>query len=258
VYAAIGLPERLERLRNERMRRLYASALGTAAAVVAYSDHEANVLRDWLVRYGQTTRVEFVRFGVDTVAFAPMEVSPSVDVVSMGADPHRDYELLLDVADAMSHVRFLLVMDGDHARALRAPPANVEVRVDVPFAEVRSLLAAARVAALPVRDNSYSGATTVLLQSLAMGKPVVVTRTRAIATGYGLVDGENCRLVAPGDAAGFASALADVLGNESQARALGVRARETAARELTWNRLVDTLEGLLMRASGSEPSPGVS
>ena len=76
----------------------------------------------------------------------------------------------------------------------------------------------ARVVALPVLDNSYSGATTVLLQAMALGKPVVVSRTKAIARGYGLADGDNCRLVEPGDAAGFAAALAGVLRDEWHAR----------------------------------------
>ena len=37
VYVAIGLPERLAQLRSDRMRRLYASALGSCASVIAYS-----------------------------------------------------------------------------------------------------------------------------------------------------------------------------------------------------------------------------
>ena len=45
VYVAIGLPERLVQLRSERMRRLYASALGSCASVIAYSQHEADELR---------------------------------------------------------------------------------------------------------------------------------------------------------------------------------------------------------------------
>ena len=68
---------------------------------------------------------------------------------------------------------------------------------------MRDRLASARVVALPVRDNSYSGATTTLLQAMAMAKPVVVSRTAAIAAGYELEDGVNCRLVEPGDGAAF-------------------------------------------------------
>ena len=129
------------------------------------------------------------------------------------------------------------------------PPANVVVETDISFEEMQRRLAEARVVALPVRENSYSGATTVLLQAMALGKPVVVTRTQAIATGYGLVDGENCRLVAPGDEVAFERAVSGVLGDEFHARALGSSARTTVERALTWERYVDRIEGVLLAAT---------
>jgi Glycosyltransferase len=116
------------------------------------------------------------------------------------------------------------------------------------FEETRDRLARARVVALPVRENSYSGATTVLLQAMALAKPVVVTRTKAIATGYGLVDGENCRLVPPGDADGFERALVEVLRDEPEARHLGASARSTVERDLTWDQYVDRLATVLADA----------
>jgi glycosyltransferase involved in cell wall biosynthesis len=99
-----------------------------------------------------------------------------------------------------------------------------------------------------VRENSYSGATTVLLQAMALGKPVVVTRTNAIATGYGLEDGVNVRLVAPGDGFAFGGALAHVLRDDAVARGLGARARATVEAELGWERYVDRLAGVLAAA----------
>ena len=99
---------------------------------------------------------------------------------------------------------FLLVTTGERARSLGGLPPNVALETDLPFDEMRRALERARVVALPVRENSYSGATTVLLQAMSLAKPVVVTRTAAIATGYGLVDGENVRLAAPCDPAGLA------------------------------------------------------
>jgi glycosyltransferase involved in cell wall biosynthesis len=255
VYVAIGLPERLARLRSERMRRLYASALGSCASVAAYSQHEADDLRSWLVRFGFSPRVAFVPFGVDSAAFRPQPGSATVDVVSVGTDPHRDFALLLRVATRMPDVGFRIVASRDHLRGLASVPANVAIENDIPFEEMRRRLVEARVVALPVRENSYSGATTVLLQAMALGKPVVVTRTNAIATGYGLVDGENCRLVAPGDDAGFERALADVLRDEFHARALGASARATVERELTWERYVARIEELLRDAvAGPAPS----
>jgi len=257
VYVAIGLPERLLQLRSERMRRLYASALGSCASVIAYSEYEAGELRSWLERYGFAQRVEFVPFGVDAESFRTTFEPPVVDVVSVGADPHRDFPLLLEVAERMPDVSFRIVTSADHSRGLATVPENVVIETDIPFEAMRQRLGEARVVALPVRENSYSGATTVLLQAMALGKPVVVTRTQAIATGYGLVDGENCRLVAPGDDVGFERALGDVLRDEFHARALGSSARATVERELTWERYVDRIEELL-RDAASAPRPSSS
>jgi glycosyltransferase involved in cell wall biosynthesis len=262
VYAAIGLPERLARLRSERMRRLYAASLGTCAAVIAYSEAEAADLRTWLAKYGVGVRpvgsdpgavpsahVEFVPFGVDSRLFAPASAAGAVDVVSVGADPHRDFALLVRIATRLPDVSFRIVTTADQARGLTPTPDNVSLETDLPFEEMRHRLAEATLVALPVRENSYSGATTVLLQAMALEKPVVVTRTSAIATGYGLVDGENCRLVAPGDEEAFERALTDVLRDDWHARALGASARTTVERELTWERYVDRIEELLVAAA---------
>jgi glycosyltransferase involved in cell wall biosynthesis len=248
VYVAVGLPERIARLGTERMRRLYADALARSAVVLAYSEHEAEELRAWLGTYGRSTRVEFVPFGVDDRAFAPANIPPAVDVVTIGADPHRDLELLLRVAAEHPGRMFRVVTTRDRARGLGAVPENVEVETDLPFDAMRARLSEARVVALPVRENSYSGATTVLLQALASAKPVVVSRTKAIASGYGLVDGENCRLVEPGDGAAFGRALGDVLRDEWHARVLGATARRTIEDGLTWNRYVDRIEAILRGA----------
>ena len=252
VYIAIGLPERLARLRSERMRRLYARALAGTAAVAAYSEHEAEELRSFMASYGAATRVEFVPFGVDEDVFAPSVGQSAVDVVMAGADPHRDVELFVGLAADMPNRSFRLVTTADRARTL-APPPNLEVEADIPFGDMKRRLEEARVVALPVLDNTYSGATTVLLQAMALGKPIVVTRTRAIADGYGLVDGENCRLVAPGDTDAFGRALAGVLRDEWHARSLGARARRTVEESLTWARYVDRIELLLRDACAGLP-----
>ena len=192
VYVAIGLPERLAQLRSGRMERLYAQALGEAAAIVTYSRYEADALLSWVRERGADVQVEFVPFGVDTDVFRPVSTPADIDVVAVGGDPQRDFELLLEVARTLPAASFIVVATADRARALSDIPANVTIELDLPFEQMRDRLENARVVALPVRENTYSGATTVLLQAMALEKPVVVSRTSAIATGYGLVDGENC------------------------------------------------------------------
>jgi len=253
VYAAIGLPERLVQLRGARMRRLYASALRRARTIVAYAESEADWLRSWLG--ADAPPVVFVPFGVDVGAFRPIPREPEVDVLSIGADPRRDFELLVAVAGRRPDLSFRIVASADHTRLLGAVPANVAVETDISLAEVRDRLAAARVVALPVRDNSYTGATTVLLQAMAMAKPVVVSRTEAIAGGYGLEDGVNCRLVEPGDGDELERALLETVTGADAAVSLGIRARETVERDFSWERYTNALWQVLSSAATAGRTP---
>jgi glycosyltransferase involved in cell wall biosynthesis len=240
VYVAIGLPERLVQLR--RLAGVYRDALRDTRAVVTYSASEARWLRDWL---GAGARVEFVPFGVDTEAFQPTAAEPEFDVLSIGADPRRDFALLLELATRQPDMSVRIVASRDHARSLGAVPQNVTVEADIPLTIVRERLAAARVVALPVRENSYSGATTTLLQAMAMAKPVVVSRTDAIASGYGLEDGVNCRLVPPADGGSLERVVLELLASADASLELGIRARETVERSLTWERYTNALWELL-------------
>jgi glycosyltransferase involved in cell wall biosynthesis len=245
VYTSIGLLERLEHVRAARTRRFYLDAIGRARAIVAYSRAEAEALRRWLAPLSSPPTVSFVPFGVDTTYFAPIARAPDVDVVSVGADPQRDYALLARVAARLPQHTFLVVAAREQAVRLHPVPPNMTVEVGLPFDGVRSVLARARVVALPVRENLYSGATTTLLQALAMGCPVVVTRAAAIASGYGLVDGEHCRLVPPADPIAFEDALTELLRDRDLAVEVGARGREHVVRELDWDRYVDALEAVI-------------
>jgi glycosyltransferase involved in cell wall biosynthesis len=242
VYVAVGLPERLVQLR--RLRGLYRRALADTRALVSYAESETGWLREWL---GAPANVVFVPFGVDTEQFAPVDRVPEQDVVSIGADPRRDFALLVGIAARHPELSFGIVASPEHARTLRDVPRNVTVEAALPLDAVRDRMASARVVALPVRDNNYSGATTTLLQAMAMAKPVVVSRTDAIATGYGLEDGVNCRLVPPGEGEAFERALLETLTGADAASDLGIRARETVERNLTWERYTNALWELLSR-----------
>ena len=246
VYVSVGLPERLERLHGPA-RRLHLAALRRVDVFVAYSAYEAEMIREG-IGSASGARVVFVPFGVDTVFFHPVAGEPDAEVVSVGADPHRDYPLLLRIAARHPDWRFRLVVAPEQARVLGAvAPPNVQVEAGISFEDVRERLARGRVVALPVRDNSYSGATTVLLQALASGRPVVVSRTAAIETGYGLRDGVNCLLVPTGDEDAFELSLQRVAGDPGFADSLGVEAR-SLAESLCWQRYADAMHDVLADA----------
>lgn len=248
VYVAIGLPERIEQL-SPRVARVYRDSYNRLAAIIAYGAGEVVSLRNWLGERGPP--VHFVPFGVDPDLFRPLPETPAeTDVVSVGSDPRRDFALLLALAERRPDWSFRIVASREHLSALARPPANVAVELDLPFDQAQARLAAGRVVVLPVRDNTYSGATTTLLQAMARAKPVVVSRTAAIADGYQLEDGRNCRLVPPGGLAALEHAVSDLLSDSERAADVGARARETVERHLTWRRYTDTIRELLLNACG--------
>ena len=118
VYTSIGLPERLVQLRGERMRRLYRAALDRAGAIVAYSEHETEWLRNWIGP--GSPPVVFLPFAVDVGAFRPDPVRrPQTDVVSVGADPRRALSCYRDCV-RRPELSFRIVASAERARP-RAP-----------------------------------------------------------------------------------------------------------------------------------------
>jgi len=114
-------------------------------------------------------------------------------------------------------------------------PGNV---LDLP-----DLLLAADVLAIPSR---YEGLPLVLLEGMAAGLPVAGSRIPGIAEV--VQDGESGRLAAPGDDAGFAAALGELLRDEAGRRRCGAAARAKVAADYGFARVLEQLDGIFRRA----------
>jgi len=123
------------------------------------------------------------------------------------------------------------------------------VITDVPLTRVRDFLAAARVVALSVRPNTYSGATATLVQAMAMARPVVVSAVGAIAGGYHLRDGVNCFLIPPTDRQGFEAAIVRLLSDPSPAAPMGSAARRSVVEHHGWERYVEAIARVVLGAA---------
>lgn len=246
VYISIGLPERIEKMAGERVRRFYSKAYQGVTRFIAYGWDEAQWLRRWMDLPEDNPRVVFLPFGVDSDYFSPRpDITPTVDVLTIGADPQRDFKTLFRIATRQPSLSFRVIAGSTHAAGFSSVPSNVEVLVDIPFGDIRRHLADARVVALPIHENTYSAGTTTLLQAMAMARPVVVSQTGAIRRGYQLEDNKNCRLVAPAHPDNFEAAVMDTLHAPEQACQMGLSARRTVEQNLTWRHYEDRLLAIL-------------
>lgn len=253
VYVSIGLPEKLARISNRFLLRRYLRAFSQSSAIIAYGFEEAEKLREWLKKVQADHLIHFVRFGVDDKYFHPLpDVPVDVDVLTIGVDRQRDFPLLIQFAQNNPDVSLRVITSEYHLSTFQTSPGNIEILTNIPFHKIREYIAAAKVVALPVRENSYSGATTTLLQAMSMEKPVIVSAVGAIRCGYALQDGVNCKLVPPGDFLSFEQAILALLADLHKSRNIGINARQTIVENLSWDHYVTDLVSIFKNINPAE------
>jgi glycosyltransferase involved in cell wall biosynthesis len=148
------------------------------------------------------------------------------------------------VLAATPDVHLLVVGDGPDRRRLeaRAGP-NVSFAGALPRRRALGLLAAADASVLA---SDWENFPHGVVESLAMGTPVIATRTGGVAE---IVrDGENGLLVEPGDAAGFRAAVRRYFADESLRAHLRANAAASVAR-FDRDAIFGRLESLLEEAA---------
>jgi 2-deoxystreptamine N-acetyl-D-glucosaminyltransferase/2-deoxystreptamine glucosyltransferase len=203
-----------------------------ADAVIALTPSTARQLRADGIPAG---RVHVIPPGYDPALFAraaadPFPGLPRPRVAYLGRlAPQKDVGTLLEAfAYLPSGTRLLLVGDGPDRAALQRRAQRFGSRVHfagfVPHAAVPAVLQHVDLLVLP---SLYEDLSSVLIEAMAAGLPVVATRVGGTAD---LVrDGVNGLLVAPRDPAALAAAISRILAGPAAAAQLSAAARRTAA-----------------------------
>lgn len=187
-----------------------------------------------------------VRFGADHRYFTPEETDEGFDALAVGVDRGRDWETLLAAARRIPHRRVDIITSPGRIRPDDVPE-NVTVHPPTDFAGYRDALRAARLIVVPSFDLAYPTGQSVLLEAMASGRCVVVTRTRAMED-Y-VMDGNWNLAVPPGDPTALAAAIDSALADDFQRAMIGSTAREAVEQRFTfeamWTRIGDEITALL-------------
>lgn len=164
---------------------------------------------------------------------------------------HRDWQTL---AEALALNDCLAIVAPGRAHPVEFP-SSVQVLHSMPDpAAGRELAANARGVVVLLKDGSASAGPLVLLDAMAMGKPVVVNRANG---NVDYVDHQRTGLVVEvGDAEGLAETLT-MLDQDGELREkLGEAARAYARKELApqrfWEELIEVVRGIDMQTGGVE------
>lgn len=154
-----------------------------------------------------------------------------VDVIAAGKS-HRDFATLIRAA-AGTNWRAAIYCAHRNLEGCGTVPPNVEVHANesgivLSYAELYARSKTARIIAVPLTQVDALAGLTSILDALALGLPLVMTRNRWLdfdpeREGVGLS-------IEPGDVSGWRTAIASILSDPARERAMGQRARELAGR----------------------------
>jgi len=243
-----GLSAILERGSRARRRLLLASLRASRFVVCFSRSQRERLLADAL----DPERVSVLPLGVDDRFFLPSEVPTGGPIVAVGRDLARDYGTFARAVDGLR--RTSVVVASERNLEGVALPDAVEVRRDVPYEELRRLYAAASCVVVPTYGDEYPfgadcSGQTVLLDAMASGRPVVVTR-RSYVDDY-VEDGRTALLVPPGDPEALRDAITRVLEDHDLASRVGASARSEIERRFTTRSFAERLAPVISVAAST-------
>lgn len=196
---------------------------------------------------------EFLDLPADRFVFLPWpaNIPVSTDAADAGyvfaaGRSFRDWPVLFAVARRFPEATFIVTAESSAIAGLDRP-ANVQLRCDVPRRTYLELLRGARVVVVPLLPTVRSTGQAVILEAMALAKPVVTAAVPGVLDYVG--DGENGLLYEAGNVDSLTEQLDLLLADASLRRRLGrgaVRSVRTTFNKVRYARkMVRLLRGLL-------------
>jgi hypothetical protein len=210
-------------------------------------------------------RVYLIRHYVDQVFYSPRLMEE--DMICAAGAEMRDYATLKEAVRGTGvrcHVAADLVRIPGRFRLLndrRVPVGKIGARSDtnltegrMSLTELRNLYARSRFVVVPLLPSDTDNGVTVILEAMAMGKPVICSRTR------GQVDviqeGLTGLYVPIGDAAALRTAILALWNDPQRAQKMGRNARAYIEKYHTLERFTATTRSAAEASVDGRPAPG--
>jgi glycosyltransferase involved in cell wall biosynthesis len=241
-------------VRVRAQRWIRSAAARRADIVVAPSAHLQRTVEKWWL--GNGTRVEVIPNGVARPSLRPRSAHPPVGTlraVSVGRlVPWKRLDVVIDAVAATPGVTLDVVGDGPERDRLEKHAASAGVAGRVAFLGTiahESVLAALAKADVLVSASTYEGLPHTLIESFAVGTPVITSTSGAAVVRHRV----NGLVVDDVHGAGFADALRSLRDDGERLRALREHARVAGA---MWSidATVDRVEGVLRSVTRRRPT----
>ncbi len=214
----------------------------------------ATIMESFALEPGVHKKMDLIEWGAD-LSFYQLEASEHTNVrtdfdankasyiVSAGKT-ERDHDTLVKAFLSIDYP-LKLYCSADTSPSMTELPAHIEVNAShsaynaVSYKELLAVYSNAFAIAIPLTKTNNLAGLTSLLDAMAVGKPVIMTRNQHID-----LDIEKAGIgiwVEPGDVQGWQHAIAYLLANPEEASAMGDRARRLCEQKYNLDVFTDTL-----------------
>lgn len=196
-------------------------------------------------------QIQLLTWHVDARFFRPLPEAPLRRQICSAGMASRDYATLVAAARDLD-VAVKIAADSPWFKqrlniTAADLPANVELCDLKTYANLRRLYAESLFVVVPLLDVPFAAGYTVILEAMAMGKAVIVTRTRQPSDF--IVDGWNGLLVAPGNGGELRDRMRWLIDHPAEARRMGANARAVVEQRFTLDHYVQRMQAALQAAA---------
>ena len=200
---------------------LIKKAIRSLSGIIAHS----SIQSEYYSRYMPDIPHRFVHFGVDADYFKPQNLTRENYVLSFGSRA-RDYPTLIKAWEKIANEQTRLKIIGiDTMASVNCKDSNIDLVGRVSLGTLLQNIAKARFIVIPLPDLKYSYGQMSFLQSMALGKSCIVTKTPS-SQDY-LKHDKDALLVRPYDQMDLAEKITTLLENDDLNERIALSARET-------------------------------
>ena len=131
------------------------------------------------------SKLIFFPFSVDTEFWSEqskVSIGDKNDIIFVGNDGSRDVELLINLAEKLNNYNFIFVSNIPYLQKVNMK--NVELYSGkwgdgrITDTELKSLYLNSQISIIPLKETSQPSGQSVALQSMSLGVPVLISRTK--------------------------------------------------------------------------------
>ncbi len=177
IFNTIGLYDGLIRKQNRlalRICQIIATTVDTFVSGGSFLECKklATLLKIPLSKF------TFIPFGIDTKFFIPKKIKEQNEILIIGADPSRDWELYKAVALKFYQEKFRIITYPGIVKITM--PSNTLFEYNLPFTELRRRIWQAKFVIVLSKLNYHFAGQSTAMRAMSCGKPVIFTKSPGV------------------------------------------------------------------------------